>query len=299
MVNYGTLAARFVKHPQHAPEDSAGYGTPNPNAVFVHAGYDSSITEGATAEHDDAPLFTKYDLVASGLMGLNYTWGLTFRPLPSDLTLLSWGINLPNGAGTLDVSKTLLYSQKIGSAQSEKFKKWIGMLPLSTSLEVQRTGAVITMNGRCSNITDWTTTHGLTSPTFASEPNFVANPPVTGITSGANPLTVAGTNFDTPRFRMDVNWTIAEIRPNGIVSVQELGASARRTTLEFVTWTKGDSPLADLNSYTPVTISYKVTGSYTLTFSNCYKISYDKTDAPGGEFTTERVGFIALTVAGA
>lgn len=296
-MGYGTLAAKFVKHPQHSPENTAsGYGTPNPNGTYVHAGYDSQIVEGGTAEHDDAVIFAKYDLVASGLQGINYNWGLTFRPLPTDLSLISWSTNLPNGAGTMDESKTILYSQKIGTAQAERFKKIIGSLPTSLSVEVQRTGAVCTLNGRASSITDWTTTHGLTSPTFAADPNFIANPPVTGLTPGANPLTVAGTNFDTPRFRYDVNWTIAEMRPNGIVSVQELAPSARRVTLEFVTWTKNDSPLADLSSYTPVTITYKLTSTYTVTFTSCYKISYDKTDAPAGEYTTERLGFIAMSV---
>jgi hypothetical protein len=296
---YGTHAGRFVKHPQHSPENTAsGMGTPNPNGVYVHAGYDSQITEGGTTEHDDAAVFAKYDLVASALLGINYNWGLTFRPLPTDFSLVSWGVNSPNGAGTIDEAKTFLYSQKVGTAQAEKYKKWIGCIPTSTSWEIQRTGAVVTMTGRATSITDYTSTHGLTSPTFASDPAFSSNPPVTGTNSGSNPLNVGGNNFDTPRFRMDVNWTVAELRPNGIISIQEIGVTARRITLEFVTWTKGDTFLADLNSYTPVSVTYKVSNSplYKLEFTNCYKISYDKTDSPGGEFTTERVGMIALGV---
>lgn len=293
----GTLPALFVKHPGHAPEQLATPGTADPNGVYVHAGYESDLTETATAEHTDTPLFSSYDLVSSALSGLTYNWGLTF--IAADDVLLKWMCNLPAGAGTIAQTKTLLYSQMING--TEKYKLFKGCLPSSCTVRMTRPMVQVTAAGRASTITDFQTTSTLTSPNLTALSSPPASAPWAAKDAGLNPLTVGGSTMAALEFTFTVNWTLAELTPLGLITYQEIGPAARRITLEFLTYRKGDNFIADLNSYTPVAVDMKLHNTSPVLwahFTNCYKVSYTPTGltAGGGEFVGERVGMIALGV---
>jgi hypothetical protein len=298
----GTLPALFVKHPGHAVETSIG--TADPNGVYTHLGYDSDLTETATSEHEDTGLFGYYDLVASSLTGLTYNWGMTFKMI--DDVLAKWCCNLPisGNSATLDKSKTFLYSQKIDGV--ENYKLFKGCLPTSFTLRVTRPMVQATVAGRAQTITDFATTSGLTSPNLAAlsvKPTlqpWTGKDTTTGVV-GVHPLTIAGVQMSTLEFTMTVNWTLAELTPLGLITYQEIGPSARRITLEFTTYRKGDTFLSDLSSYTPVAVDFKIHNASPILwahFTDCYKVSYTPVGlSPGaGDYTSERVGMIAMNV---
>src|ERR1041385_2718181 len=300
-----TLPALMVKHPGHAPENLATPGTADPNGVYVHAGYDSDLTETGTSEHEDTGLFTSYDLVASSLIGLTYNWGLTYKAI--DDVLMKWCCNLPAGAGTIAQTKTFLYSQLIDS--TEKYKLFKGCLPQSFTCRVTRQMVQCTIAGRASVITDFLTTSTLTSPTLTPLTTKPTTQPWTGKDTtgtagiGVYPLTIAGTPMPVMEFTYTVNWNLAELTPLGLVTNQEIGPSARRITMEFVTYRKGDTFLQDLNSYTPVTLDFKIhagSGAQQVIahFVDAYKVSYTPVGQTvgAGDYTTERVGMIAMSM---
>jgi hypothetical protein len=299
----GTLPALFVKHPGHAPE-TGGIGVADPNGVYVHAGYDSDLTETATAEHEDTPLFSYYDLVASALSGLTYNWGMTFKLI--DDVLAKWCCNLPiaGNALTMAVSKTLLYSQKIDGI--ENYKLFKGCLPTSCTIRVTRPMVQATVAGRAATITDFSATSGLTSPNLTALGTKPTIQPWTGKDTttgvvGVHPLTIAGIQMACMEFTMTVNWVLAELTPLGLITYQEIGPASRRCTLEFVTYRKGDNFLSDLSTYTPVAVDFKLHNASPVLwahFTDCYKVSYTPVGLTpgGGDFTTERVGMIAMSV---
>ena len=293
----GTVPAQMVKHIGHSPEGLTTPGVADPNGIYVHCGYDSDITETATVEHEDAPLFTSYDLVCSSLMGLTYNWGLTFKAF--DDVLLKWMCNLPAGVGTMAQTKTFLYSQLINGV--EKFKLFKGCLPTSITCRVTKPSIQCTVAGRASTITDFQTTHTLTSPNLAALTAALSGCAWAAKDCGTNPLQIASVAMPAMEFTFTVTWTLATLEPLGLTTYQEIGPTARRITLEFLTYRKGDPFLADLNSYTPVAVDFKIHNSAPAVwarFTNAYKVSYTPVNmtAGGAEFIGERVGMIAQGV---
>lgn len=302
MAAKGTLPALFVRHPGHAPEALATPGTQDVAGTYVHAGYASEFTEGATAEHEDTGLFSSYDLVSSSLMGLTYNWGLTYKAV--DDVLLKWACNLPNGVGTMAQTKTFLYSQKINTV--ENFRVIKGCLPQSCAVRVTRPSIAVTLNGRASVINDFNASSGLT--TVATQTSALTTEPTsqpwTGkdtTTGTTSPLTVNSVLMPCLEFNFNVNWTLAELTPLGLITYQEIGPSARRITFEFTTYRKGDTFLADLNSYTPINVDMKLHNASPLLiahFVECFKVSYAPIGQTvgAGDYTGERVGMIAMNM---
>ena len=112
---------------------------------------------------------------------------------------MKYGTELVNGTGTNEKSISILVSKKVNDV--ELFRVYKGVKTSSITVEITRAGGVnVTQNMKCKTITDW----GVT-PVFTGTTTFGPAPsgdPVTGISSGTNPLTIAGANYDTPRFRL-------------------------------------------------------------------------------------------------
>lgn len=139
-------------------------------------------------------------------------------------------------------------------------------------------GEVITVESDwiANTISDWSTTAGLTTPTYATA---LTATPWSTVTTGASPLTWNSVTYDVRNFSVTVNQNPDRIQVIGQTSTTWVQPTIREITFEMdVVW-KDTALQADTKSHTPRTMTFQLnsTGPTTLTFTEAVLEEYNET----------------------
>lgn len=207
-----------------------------------------------------------------------YEFDLTYAPI--DSTLLGAMINL-TGTQNRDNSYTMLLSQLHNNAgtltEMYQVAKGCGIDEVTITVEA---GEIVLVESTwiASTISDWSTTAGLTTPTYA--PALTATPWST-VTTGVNPLTWNSQVYDVRSFEVTVSQNPDQVQVVGDTATRWVQPTIRE--IEFVmevVW-KDTTLQADAKSHTPRTMTFQLnsTGPTILTFTEAQIEEYDETVA--------------------
>lgn len=275
---------KYVKHPQQQAETV--YGTPNNTGSYVHMGALANISPAANIEHEDIPLLGKYRIWKSIMMGAQYLVGTRYRPI--DTSLQKRGSLPPAGAGTNDESINIVQSQTVDG--TEKYEIFKGLITTNYTNEITRLGVNVTQDFEGSDNSDFGASAaaiGVGSATLVT--TDPTESPWTGISSGVDPLQLAGSTENVGRAQYSATWGIAKLRPNGTISIKYQGAASLRYGIECQLWI-GDSVnmYGYLKNYTPIDYKYQITPNVRYQFTSARFFGYTRSvDAGGGEYQTE------------
>lgn len=235
------------------------------------------------------------DIYSQVKLGEQYSFTLKYRPEAT--TLMKYGTELPASTGTNEKSISILVSKKVDNV--EKYRIYKGVKTSSITVEITRTGGInVTQNMKCKTITDWGT-----APSFTGTVTYAAAPtadPVTGISSGSNPLTIDGANYDTPRFSFTVDQGLQELKPNGELTLKYLFATNRTVTVDFDTFIKDIVLQTAQASYTAQSATYVLatSPSITATFTSVKFDTGTESDTAGStDFSMSKFSGSAKTIA--
>jgi hypothetical protein len=301
-----TATVDYVKKPQFTEEVTEGtlpLGSAPTPTQFKHMGYVQEISKPVVITNEQFRILGSYDVGSQIKLGEEYAFSITYRPV--DTRLMKYGISLPNAAvapdhtmttpnGTNAVSISILVSRLLDGV--EKYRTYVGCKTASINVSVTRdAGCVVTQNFRCRDITDWAV-----APTFVGVVVYAtaaSGDPWSGITSGADPMTLNGTPKDTNSFVFNVDCGLADYKPNGQLSIKYLKSNQRA-----ITW-ESNTPLKDAviegfwRAYTSLTIVYTVAPAITFTFAVAKIDTYDQNDSAGSiDFSIEEISGTAQTV---
>jgi hypothetical protein len=124
------------------------------------------------------------------------------------------------------------------------------------------------------------TTHGLTTPVFATNPTAI---PWTNLSGGVNPLKIgvaaSEVAVDTPSFSCSVTHNLERVKPNGQTDVKFVEPTLRDVTFEFDTWHKDTTLIADQKSLTARSMLYNLSSNRRLVFTDAFLESLGMSDA--------------------
>lgn len=219
------------------------------------------------------------DMYAMIKTGELYSFDVTFNPI--DDQLLNYAINLP-GQTAQNIGKSLSFVKSATVNGTEMFTIYRGCRADSIDISIASDGAVeCTISFVAKEITTPSTSHGLTTPVFATNPTQI---PWTNLSGGTNPFRVGGivdpTNVvDTPSFSCSVTHNLERVKPNGQQDVKFVEPTLRDVTFEFDTWHKDTTLIADQKSLTARTMEYKLSSTKALQFTDAYLESLGMSDA--------------------
>lgn len=283
-----TAAADIVKQPQFTEETVDGTlpVTVTGGTTFVSAGFVESLGEEIKEDNNQIRPLGSFDVQKKVQLGEEISSSIVFQP--SDFKLMKRGILTPVAPsttpadptmaapnGTNGVSISILFTALINGV--EKWKVYTGVRFDGCSGTIERTGGFkVTMPFHAKNVTDWTAT-----PTFTPAAHYAAAPSLTpwsGITSGADPLDINGTKYDTTSFKFDVSWKIARPSFNGLTTYKLSKPINREIKVSFDTVTIGGSLVGDLRAFTARNIAYTIVtgGANIITFNAVNFDSYSK-----------------------
>lgn len=233
------------------------------------------------------------DLYRALKYGEVHTFNVKFQPL--DTRLIRYGTELPGGSGTIEKSLNFLYSEILDGVENYQF--YLGARCDITDIEITDSQVQLSQNWICKDIPEETTTHGLTTPAFAS---FPTADPWTGASSGANPLSIGGTNYDTARFHVKVDQKLEAIKPNGEIQIKMLHPTKREVAVDFDVWLKDTTLKAAvraLTNYSAVEYTLSSAGPKKISLGNVRWDERDVTkDAGQDKHTLEKFSGRAETV---
>jgi Phage tail tube protein len=213
-----------------------------------------------------------------------YDFSLTYAPV--DSVLLGAMINLV-GTNDRDDSFTFVLSQLHNNAGTltEMYQIARGCSVDNVTINVE-SGEVVIVESEwiASTLSDWATTSGLTTPTFA--PALTATPWST-VTTGTSPMVWNSLSYDVRNFSCTISQNPDRVQVIGQTSTTWVQATIREIEFEMdVVW-KDTTLQADTKSHTPRTMTFQLnsTGPTILTFTEAtleeYEepVSADSTDA--------------------
>jgi hypothetical protein len=261
----------IVKILQYIEEVNFGV-TPSASPVFVAAGMNVEVRENTDITAEKYRALGSMDIYKMLKTGELYSFELRYQPISS--ALLKYGSELPAGAGTIEKSLSFLYSQKLNAVENYIFYK--GSRTDKLEIEITEAAVAVAHTFLCKEITTPNSAHGLTTPTFASLPTAA---PWTGASSGSNPLTINGLNYDTPRFKVTINWNLDVVKPNGEIQAKFIEPTNRDIAVDFDAVFKDTVLLADAKTLTARAASYVLNTGVTLNLTDLYLEAYYVTNA--------------------
>lgn len=241
------------------------------------------------------------DLYSEVKQGENYPFSIKYRPLDFDLVKRGCALVPTTGspAGTNGESFSILVSALING--TEKYKIYKGCRFESTTVDISRANGVqVSQNLRATTITDWGT-----APVFSPAATYAPDPtgdPVSGISSGVDPLQINSVVYDTPSFSFTVEQGLQELKINGVFSYKFLEPTNRDISLSLDTTVK-DAPgvlIGDMiagSTWTGRPVVYNITPTVTATFANVKFDSYTSSFSGGStDFLMEKLAGKAGTV---
>jgi hypothetical protein len=205
-----------------------------------------------------------------------YDFSISYAPI--DTELLGAMVNL-TGTENREKSYTFVISQKHNNSGTltEMYQIVTGASP-STVTITANSGEVITIESDwiASAVSNWATTSGLTTPTFASA---LTATPWSTVTTGTSPLTWNAITYDVRNFSCTINQNPDRVQVIGQTSTTWVQPTIREITFTMdVVW-KDTTLQADTKSHTPRTMSFQLnsTGPKTLSFTDATLEEYDET----------------------
>jgi hypothetical protein len=268
------------------------YGTTPTDPTFVHAGPIVELNDSQEAQSIKYRQIGSRDLYAAIKTGELYSFDVTFNPLATDI--LQYCINKEtDGSKNIGKSLSFIKSQKVNG--TEMYTIYKGCRAESVDLSVTSDGAVeISATFQCKEITTPSTTHGLGTVTWGTNPTST---PWTNLTSGSGPLrfdTAVATHgytsekaVDTGSFSMSVTHNLERVKPNGELVVKFVEPTLRDVTFEFSTWYKDTTLIANQKALDKVGMEYilkPAPGGARLDFTDSYIETMGTSDSTG---TTE------------
>ena len=277
-----TFPGLIQKRLQYIEETTFGE-TPTASPTFISAGKIKRFSfniEGAVERYRSLGLRTVCSFLQTGQL---YSFELEYQPFETDL--MAYGINNPAGAGTIEKSLSFIYSKLLNGVENYYFLK--GCKTDSISIEVTKEAVSVTQSFLCKEVTTPSTTHGLTTPTFAAAPTGI---PWTGKNGGTDPFSYNSVAWDTPRFSCEVAWNLDPGMPNGQTLIKFLDPTNKDVNIAFDVWQKDTTFIADLKSNAERDMTYTLNSatSAILTISDFHNEAYSlEEDADSNETTTE------------
>lgn len=305
-----TGAADIIKQPQFTEETTEGT-LPLSGPTFVSCGFVESLGEDIAIQNNQVRPLGSYDVQKKIKLGEEISSEIVFQP--GDFKLMKRGLLTPVSPsttpadptmvapnGTNGVTISILMTALINGTEKWKIYKGVKFDGCSGTIE-RESGFKVTMPFKCKDVTDWVAT-----PTFSPAATYAAAPSLTpwsGITSGADPLDIAGSKYDTTTFKFDVNWTIARPSFNGLTTFKVAKPIKREIKVSFNTVTVGGTLVGDLRGFTARDIEYTIVsgGANKIKFNACNFDSYakpvsgDSDDIWMEEYEAQATGGITLT----
>lgn len=236
-----------LKQLQFVEETSFGQTPASPS--FISAGHNVMLretTEVSSQKYRAAGSRDLYRLLKTGEL---YSFELRYQPV--NTSLIRYGIELPSGAGTIEKSLSFAYSQLVSDA--ETWYRFLGARTDQVEIEVTEAAVQVSRNFLCKDIPAAVTSDPFTTPTYAGADSSA---PYTGASSGSNPLSINSANYDTPRFKLTVNWNLEVIKPNGETQAKFILPTNRDIAVEFDTWVKDDVLRSDAKALAARSATY-------------------------------------------
>lgn len=261
-----TGSFKIQKKLQRVEEATFGV-TPVASPVFTSWGPGVQIQETTEISMQRYRNQGNRDIYTALLLEELYSFALRYQPI--NTAGIRYGTELPGGTGTIEKALSFLYSQLLADNATEQYTFLKGSRCDKIEIEITKAGVFVVQNFLCREITAWANAHGLTTPTFASADTAK---PWVGKDSGANPLTINSNNYDTPRFKVTVQWNMQLITPNGETKAKFIEPTNRDIFVELDTWLKDNVLHQDAKALTARSASYvlNATGPKTLTLGNLY-----------------------------
>jgi len=261
-----------ILQPQFAEETN--YGVPVSNASFTHTGPLVEMAEAietGSLEYRQIGTRDPHSFIPTGTSS---TFDLTFNPINS--TLIEYGINLPDGPGTIEKSLTFLKSQLLDGV--EHFHVYTGCRADSIDISVSSDSAVeISMSFIAKEARTPSTTMGLPG-TPVTHTGGVAGEPWTNITPGVDPLRWNNIATDTNSFSCSVTNNLEPIKPNGMTSNKDTPPTLRNVEWEFTTWYYNTALIADVKTLQKRPMEYRLSTTKKLVFVDAYPESISMSD---------------------
>lgn len=250
-----THPSLIVKKLQYIEEISYGV-TPSSSPTFVSAGKIKRFNFNIDAQVNryrasGSPLVS--DFLNTGQMT---SFEIEYQPF--DTTLMAYGINAPNGTGTIEKSLSFMFSKKLDGTENFYFIK--GCKTDQITVEVTKEAVSVTQSFLAREATAPVTTAngGLSTPTFASDPT---GKPWVGRDGGGNALVYDGTAWYTPRLNCEVSWNLDPGQPIGDELIRFLDPTNKDVNIDFDVWIKDGTFINELKTESRVDMTYTLNAS--------------------------------------
>lgn len=238
-----------TKKLQYVVESTFGT-TPASSPSFTSAGEIISVKENTEVAMQRYASIGAEDIYKFLKNGELYSFEVQYQPI--DSALIKRGTQAQGGgSGTIDDPLSFVYSEDIDGVENYTF--YLGARCDQVKVDVNSEAVLVAQNFLCKDIATPTTSHGLTTPTFA---NANTGSPWTGSDSGSNPFTHNSLNYDTMKFGFTVARNLHAIRPNGETKIKFLVPTIRRITGEFDIIRKNTTLITDAKALTARSASY-------------------------------------------
>lgn len=197
--------------------------------------------------------------------------------MPVDSTMMKYGVNVAAGSGTVGKSLSLLMSQDINT--TENYVLFQGARTNTIDVEITEGGPVlVTQTFKCKNITTPNSSHGLTTPVWASVINV---PPWSNINGGSQPLKINSLGYDLSRFKMSVSTGLDTVQPIGETLTKFIEPTLRTITVDMDMYIQDTQTLSDVKALTARSAVYTIdtTAPTTLTITNLQLNKYSSVDS--------------------
>lgn len=282
----------ITKQLQYIEETTYGT-TPTSTPSFTNAGSIQSVRLNLEETVNRYRRLGGRDIYTALETGELYSFEVIYQPT-SD-ALIKYGTNAPNGSGTIEKSLSFVYSEDINDTENYIFFE--GAKTDRIRIEITPASVLVTQNFLCQNITTPATSHGLTTPTFASADSGT---PLVGADGEADPFTHNSLSYDVDRFVIEVANNLDPIQVNGQTQISFLVPTNRDITGEFDVLRKNTTLEADMKTLAKRAATYDLdNGTITATFTNMFltgmRVAREATatEAPRDTFT---YGATALAV---
>lgn len=246
------------------------YGTTPTNPTFTNMGPILSLKDTTEITAKRYRVLGSEDIYQGLKCGEMYSFELSYNPATTTVPKL--GID----AGQV-ASISILVSYDLNN--TENYVIFRGCKADTTDIEYTTDDLTVTQNFICQDISTPSSSHGLGTPTFAS--NF-SGTPLCSPDTGANPLTINSTTFDCIRFHTSVKRNLDARRVIGGISggtakIKYLISTTRDIDVDFDLVYLDTTTLADVKTLTARTASMVLnsTGPKTLSFTNLQLESTD------------------------
>ncbi|MEM2141311.1 phage tail tube protein [Nitrososphaera sp.] len=271
--------------------EEATFGQTPSSPAFTIAGHNVMLretTEVSSQKYRESGSRDLYQMLKTGEL---YSFELRYQPV--NTALVRYGTELPSGAGTIEKSLSFAYTQLVNDA--ETWYRFLGARTDQIEIEITEAAVQVSQNFLCKDIPAAVTADPFTTPTYAGADSLA---PYTGASSGSNPLSINSVNYDTPRFKVTVNWNLEVIKPNGETQAKFILPTNRDISVEFDTWVKSDVLRSDAKSLTARSATYTIAPSKTVTLTDLYLTRHSKSnDAGNSKHLMETLAGTAKSVA--